>query len=110
MQETVTSQSAPIVEAVVEDVSKKAAEPFAVLSNQTDSFIGVASNKKGTRELIIAPFGSRTLNPSHLSNYDLLDWTDQKLIIIKYPETTENYTDGVMAGLGMIGLILFLLI
>ncbi len=110
MQETVTSQSAPIVDVVVEDVPPIADEPFAVIRNETDSFIGVASKAKGTPELIIAPFGSRTLNSSRLSNYDLLDWTEQKLITIEYLGTPENYVDSVIAGLGMIGLILFLLI
>ena len=92
----------------VEETS--AGETYVVINNETDSFIGIMSNVEGMPELIIAPFGSRTVNSSWLPNYDYDAWLEQRLISIYPLGNSENESGNIAAGFLIIVLGLFLVI
>jgi hypothetical protein len=80
---------------------------YAVINNETDSFIQIKSVTPGIPALIIAPFGSRTLSRDWLVDYDFLDWEEQKLITIDFPDSASETTGDLVVGLLVIGLVLF---
>ncbi len=65
------------------------------INNETDAFIGIASKAEGNPDLIIPPFGSRTLKASLLNDYCYREWEDQKLISLDYfsPDTASALSD-----------------
>jgi len=83
---------------------------YAVINNETDSFIQIKSVAAGIPALIIAPFGSRTLSREWLVDYDFLDWEEQKLITIDFPDPASEDTGDLVVGLLIIGLVLFLIV
>src|SRR5215207_2493942 len=87
-----------------------AVETYTVIKNETDAFIGITSKREGYSELIIAPFGSRTVNSSWLPDCYYEAWLEQKLISIYPLDTTENDSGDVAAGLLIIVLGIFLVV
>jgi hypothetical protein len=80
-----------------------------IINNETDMFIGIDRKQDGN-PLLIAPFGSRTMNWSSLEEYAYEDWLEQKLISIKDPGSNENEVGNMALGFSFILLGLFLLI
>ena len=101
LQAVVPDPAAPAVPAPDQPVQ------YAVINNETDSFIQIKSVTPGIPALIIAPFGSRTMNRDWIVDYDFLDWQEQKLITIDFPEPASETTGDLIVGLLVIGLVMF---
>ena len=99
-QQRVPSQTLPIDQSI----------EYAVIHNETDAFIGIESTEINTPDLIIAPFGSRTLDRSLLEKYSTLHWAEQKLISIEILGTNQDSSGYRNAGLWMIAFVAFLVI
>src|SRR5215213_1080660 len=85
-------------------------ETYTVINNETDAFIGIISKREGDSQLIIAPFGSRTVDSSWLPRYKYEAWQEQKLITIEPVATSENDAGNMAAGFLIIALGLFLVV
>jgi hypothetical protein len=109
-EKTVQQEPAEQVGTEAAPVDLPVPETYSVINNETDSFIGITSTVEGVPNLIIAPFGSRTLNSRWLDDYALLDWSEQKLISIEHLGANENDFGSIVAGLLVIAYGLFLLI
>jgi hypothetical protein len=85
-------------------------ETYTVINNETDAFIGIASKRDGDSQLIIAPFGSRTVDSSWLPRYKYEAWHEQRLITIEPGATSENEAASMTGAFLIIALGLFLVV
>jgi hypothetical protein len=108
----VTSPEEETVEQETAGISAPASPPitYEAIQNETDSFIGIMPKSKPVPELIIAPFGSRTLKSSWREDYSYEDWLEQKLISIDPLGSAENETGTMALGFVIIAFGLFLII
>ncbi len=86
------------------------------VSNRTGRRIGIGNYKEGYGELIIPPFGTRTINSEFLKWYNFLEWQRQDLVRIERDNLAYNGAAGfsklwdwvkLLPGIVLVGLVGF---
>ncbi len=109
LEATAETVPAPASEAALPAAASQEIQ-YAIINNETDSFIQIKAITPGIGDLIIAPFGSRTMNREWIVDYDFLAWEEQRLITIDFPSTASDEIGDMVTGFIVIGLALFLVV